>query len=127
MRLCRLPPVWRSLKRTLKRACARAGTTFTDFNLVPKPLRAIDGAGQLKPSGRTVLGGCVGHNCRLGSGLVIMPARTIESDVVLIGSNERRIIDQHVRFEDSDHHRLTGGEVHRRLFPRQGETPTETW
>jgi hypothetical protein len=29
------------------------------------------------------MGGCVGHNCRVGSGMIVYPARTIESDVVL--------------------------------------------
>jgi len=51
-----------------------------------------------------VLGGCVGHNCRLGSGLVIYPARTIESDVVLISSPNRRVIMKNISFEESDHH-----------------------
>ncbi len=83
-----------------------AGSTFTDFNLVPKALRALDGRDELRPSGRTVLGGCVGHNCRLGAGLIIMPARTIESDVVLVGTNERRVIDHHVQYTESDHHRF---------------------
>ena len=104
-----------------------AGTTFTDFNLVPKPLRALDGEDELKPTGRTVLGGCVGHNCRLGSGLVIMPARTIESDVVLIGAGERRMIDHHVHFSESDHHGLPDGSLHQRLFPLPGEAQPETW
>jgi NDP-sugar pyrophosphorylase family protein len=69
-----------------------AGTTFTDFNLLPKPLSALDGSGRLSLANRPVLGGCVGHNCRLGSGMVIFPARTIESDVVIFASNERRVI-----------------------------------
>ena len=45
-----------------------AGSTFTDFNLLPAPIRALDGNGQLGLANRPVLGGCVGHNCRLGSG-----------------------------------------------------------
>ena len=104
-----------------------AGTTFTDFNLIPKPLRAMDGNDRLSPSGRSVLGGCVGHNCRLGSGLVIMPARTIESDVVLIGSNERRTIDTEIRFKDSDHHRLLLGRLHTRQYPPPGADKSESW
>ena len=55
-----------------------AGNTFTDYNLLPSPLRALDGHGRLQDANRPVLGGCVGHNCRLGSGLIIFPARTIE-------------------------------------------------
>ena len=54
-----------------------AGTTFTDFSLVPSPIQALDGEGSLQLANREVLGGCVGHNCRIGSGMLIMPARTI--------------------------------------------------
>jgi carbonic anhydrase/acetyltransferase-like protein (isoleucine patch superfamily) len=61
-----------------------AGSTFTDFNLASAPIKARDGNGELKFSNRPVLGGCVGHNCRIGAGMIIYPARTIESDVVLI-------------------------------------------
>ena len=104
-----------------------AGTTFTDFNLVPTPLMALDSEGQLRDANRPVLGGCVGHNCRLGSGLIIFPARTIESDVVLIASRERRAITKDVRYEDSDHHRLEFASLHKRLYPRPGETKYETW
>ena len=61
-----------------------AGNTFTDFNLLSAPIKARDGNGELKYSNRPVLGGCVGHNCRIGAGMIIYPARTIESDVVLV-------------------------------------------
>jgi carbonic anhydrase/acetyltransferase-like protein (isoleucine patch superfamily) len=104
-----------------------AGTTFTDFNLLPTPLRALDGDRQLAATNRPVLGGCVGHNCRLGAGMIIFPARTIESDVVLVASQERRIIDRDVRFEDSDHHGLSVAHLHRRLYPRPGESVPESW
>jgi acetyltransferase-like isoleucine patch superfamily enzyme len=67
-----------------------AGTTFTDFNLLPTPLLALDGNSELKQANREVLGGCVGHNCRLGSGLTIMPGRTIESDVIMVARGDRR-------------------------------------
>jgi carbonic anhydrase/acetyltransferase-like protein (isoleucine patch superfamily) len=63
-----------------------AGSTFTDYNLLPSPIRALDGNGKLGVANRPVLGGCVGHNCRLGAGMIIFPARTIESDVVLFAS-----------------------------------------
>ena len=79
-----------------------AGTTFTDFNLLPIPIRATDGNGSLASSNRPVLGSAVGHNCRIGSGLVIYPGRMIGSDVVLIGSNERRVIRKNVGLEDTD-------------------------
>ncbi len=104
-----------------------AGTTFTDFNLISAPIKARDGRGILRDANRPVLGGCVGHNCRLGSGLIIYPARTIESDVVLAASPERRVIMKDVRYEDSDHHHLRGGHRHPRLYPRPGERNNLSW
>jgi UDP-N-acetylglucosamine diphosphorylase / glucose-1-phosphate thymidylyltransferase / UDP-N-acetylgalactosamine diphosphorylase / glucosamine-1-phosphate N-acetyltransferase / galactosamine-1-phosphate N-acetyltransferase len=104
-----------------------AGSTFTDFNLVSAPIKARDGNGELKLSNRPVLGGCVGHNCRIGAGMIIYPARTIESDVVLIASQERRVIDRDVYLEDSDHLRFTDLDLHHRLYPRPGEVIEETW
>ncbi len=104
-----------------------AGSTFTDFNLLPAPIRAMDGNGKLSLANRPVLGGCVGHNCRLGTGMIFFPARTIESDVVLFASPERRIIDHDIRFEDSDHHKLAFAHLHPRLYPRPGESREETW
>jgi len=104
-----------------------AGSVFTDYNLLPVPIRALDGRGVLKDSHRPVLGGCVGHNCRLGAGIIVFPARTIESDVVLFASKERRVIDRDVRFEDSDHHKLSFKDLHLRLYPRPGEKGGDTW
>lgn len=104
-----------------------AGNTFTDFNLLTAPLRALDGNGKLSLANRPVLGGCVGHNCRLGSGLIIFPARTIESDVVLFASPERRVIDRDVYYEASDHHKLAFSKLHPRLYPRPGETTEDSW
>lgn len=104
-----------------------AGSTFTDYNLLPKPIRAMDGNGKLGLANRPVLGGCVGHNCRLGSGMIVFPARTIESDVVLFASSERRVIDRDLRYEDSDHHKLPFKDIHPRLYPRPGEKILETW
>ncbi|MEA3350434.1 MAG: DapH/DapD/GlmU-related protein [Chloroflexota bacterium] len=104
-----------------------AGSTFTDFNVVPTPLKARDGNKKLKDANRSVLGGCVGHNCRLGAGMVVFPARTIESDVVLVASDGRRIINKDVRYEDSDHHRYSFAGLHKRLYPRPGEVNHETW
>lgn len=99
-----------------------AGNTFTDFNLVAqKPIRAIDRDGQLKSVGQIVLGSAVGHNCRIGSGMVVFPGRMIESDTVLIASPQRRVISRNISFEESDHHFVVGGEVHKRFYPRQGE------
>jgi len=94
-----------------------AGVTFTDFNVIPKPLRTMH-KGKLQPIGRTVWGGCVGHNCRIGADLTIYPGRTIESDTVLIRSDKRAVINKNVSYEESDHHDLTDGHLHHRLYPR---------
>jgi len=101
-----------------------AGTTFTDFNLLPVPLRALNAYDQLEDTGQPVLGSCVGHNARLGSGLVVMPARVIESDVVLFASPERRVINRNVSYEESDHHkvRVSVAKQHRRRYPRVAES-----
>jgi carbonic anhydrase/acetyltransferase-like protein (isoleucine patch superfamily) len=94
-----------------------AGTTFTDFNLIPKPLRTMH-RGELQDVGLTVLGGCVGHHCRIGADLTIYPARTIESDVVLARSNERSVISSNVSYEESDHLNWPDEGFHPRLYPR---------
>jgi acetyltransferase-like isoleucine patch superfamily enzyme len=104
-----------------------AGSTFTDYNLIPAPIRALDGKNSLKDANRPVIGGCVGHNCRLGSGMIIFPARTIESDVVLAASHDRRVIDRDIHFEDSDHFKYKSASMHRRLYPRPGERELESW
>ncbi len=104
-----------------------AGNTFTDFNLLPSPLKALDGHHTLGLANRPVLGGCVGHNCRVGSGLIIFPARTIESDVVLFASTDRRVIDRDIHYEESDHHKLMFSHLHPRLYPRPGESLVESW
>jgi carbonic anhydrase/acetyltransferase-like protein (isoleucine patch superfamily) len=104
-----------------------AGSTFTDFNMITGQIRARDGNGVLRPSNRPILGGCVGHNCRIGAGMIVYPARTIESDVVLFASKDRRVIDRDVAYEDSDHHLLPQGSRHPRLYPRPGESAGESW
>jgi carbonic anhydrase/acetyltransferase-like protein (isoleucine patch superfamily) len=104
-----------------------AGSTFTDFNLLPTPIRARDGSNELSVANRPILGGCVGHNCRIGSGMIIFPARTIESDVVLLASHDRRVIDKDIRYEESDHHRLSFARLHARLYPRNGNVQSSSW
>jgi carbonic anhydrase/acetyltransferase-like protein (isoleucine patch superfamily) len=104
-----------------------AGTTFTDFNLLPKRLSALDGNGELAMIKQDVLGSCVGHNCRISSGVIVHPARVIESDVVIIASNERRIINRNVPFEDSDHHGLKMENLHRRMYAPEREAEGESW
>ncbi|MCJ7434279.1 MAG: hypothetical protein MUO77_12400 [Anaerolineales bacterium] len=104
-----------------------AGSTFTDYNLIPAPIRALDGNGKISISNRPVIGGCVGHNCRLGAGMIVYPARTIESDVVLAASKERRIIDKDIRFEDSDHHGLKLAHLHQTPYHRSHNADAESW
>ena len=84
-----------------------AGNTFTDFNLLAKPIKILHKE-KLCEVGLPVIGGCVGHNCRIGSGHIIYPARSIESDVVLFAKPERTIITKNITFADSDHHNYPG-------------------
>lgn len=97
-----------------------AGTTFTDFNILPAPLKAFI-AGELAETNFIILGGCVGHHCRLSSGLIMHPARTVESDVVLLASEGRHIISKNVRYEDSDAHPYRKKYPYPRLYPRRDE------
>jgi carbonic anhydrase/acetyltransferase-like protein (isoleucine patch superfamily) len=105
-----------------------AGNTFTDFNLVEqRPIRAASINGELEEVGQIVLGSAVGHNCRIGSGMVIFPGRMIESDVVLVASPQRRVISRNVAYEESDHLYVKGGTSHRRHYPRHVEEEEESW
>jgi carbonic anhydrase/acetyltransferase-like protein (isoleucine patch superfamily) len=105
-----------------------AGSTFTDYNLIPVPLMAMAGDNRLKESNRPVMGGCVGHNCRIGSGMIVYPARTIESDVVLAATEERRVIAKNVSFEDSDHHGLRLGHLHMTPYhQKDDDDQLESW
>ncbi len=58
------------------------------------------------------LGGCVGHNCRIGSGHIIYPARIIESDVVLFAKPAPNVITKTVTYANSDHHKYPNGTGH---------------
>ena len=110
-----------------RRTFIGAGSTFTDYNLLPTPIRAMTADQSLRESNMPVLGGCVGHNCRLGSGMIIYPSRTVESDVILFASADRRVIDRNVTYEESDHHKIRLAHLHRRLYPRRGERVAEEW
>lgn len=93
-----------------------AGNTFTDFNLMGDPKKnpvKVFHKGSLHEVGLPVVGGCVGHNCRIGSGHVIFPARSIESDVVMFAKEGHTIITKNVTYKDSDHHR----------YPKAGHLP----
>ncbi|RMG89439.1 MAG: multidrug transporter [Chloroflexi bacterium] len=102
-----------------------AGTTFTDFNVLGGPLRTLSQDNVLEETNLLILGGCVGHHCRLSSGLIIYPARTIESDVVLLASPERQYITKNVSYEESDHHKHKHKYPYPRLYPRKGEKTGE--
>ncbi len=110
-----------------RRTFIGAGSTFTDYNLLPAPIRAINANLELRDSGAPVLGGCVGHNCRIGAGMIIYPARTIESDVILFATKDRRVIDRNVAYEDSDHHASRAAHLHQRLYRRKGEQELQSW
>lgn len=94
-----------------------ANVTFTDFNLLSQPLRTMH-RGRLEPAGLPILGGCIGHNCRIGAGLVFYPGRLVESDTVLVRSDRRAVVDKNVSYEESDHHHLPRGQSHIRRYPR---------
>lgn len=89
-----------------------AGNTFTDFNIMGNPIKVFH-KGELHEVGLPVLGGCVGHNCRIGSGHIFYPARWVESDVVLVAKQDRTVITKNIRYQDSDHH----------LYPNAGHIP----
>jgi hypothetical protein len=59
--------------------------------------------------------------------MIVYPARTIESDVVLVASRERRVIDRDIRFEDSDHHRLKASSLHQTPYHRPSQAEGESW
>jgi len=95
-----------------------ANSVFTDYNVFARAIKVMQ-RDQLVETNMPVLGGCVGHHCRLGSGLIIYPARTIESDTILFASEDRRIISKNVMYEQSDHLKLKDGEkLHSRDYPR---------
>jgi carbonic anhydrase/acetyltransferase-like protein (isoleucine patch superfamily) len=95
-----------------------AGSTFTDFRVVRGSIRAVQGE-ELGETGMPVLGGCVGHHCFVGSGMVVYPARAIESDVILLASSKRRVIDRTVYHEDGDQFDIRDGvDLHPRMYER---------
>jgi UDP-N-acetylglucosamine diphosphorylase / glucose-1-phosphate thymidylyltransferase / UDP-N-acetylgalactosamine diphosphorylase / glucosamine-1-phosphate N-acetyltransferase / galactosamine-1-phosphate N-acetyltransferase len=94
-----------------------AGTTFTDFNLLERPIKSWH-RGSLETVGLPVVGGCVGHHCRVGAGMIIYPARTIESDSVIFAEPGNTVVTRNILFEDSQHFDLPGAERHERQYPR---------
>jgi carbonic anhydrase/acetyltransferase-like protein (isoleucine patch superfamily) len=111
-----------------------AGNTFTDFNIMGNPVKnpvKVFHKGELREVGLPVIGGCVGHNCRIGSGHVVFPARSIDSDVVLFAKHGRTIITKNVKYEESDHHDYPGaGHVamyHDELTQEANSVSEEEW
>ncbi len=101
-----------------------SGTILTDFNMLPTPISLLSD-NRIVETDMPVLGACVGHNCRVGSGLVVYPARTIESDVVLFASPTRHVIMKNISYEESDHHAMRGADLHPRMYPREEEQSME--
>ena len=101
-----------------------AGTTFTDTSVLTAPIKAINGNDELEEIPLRVIGGCVGHHCHLGSGLVIYPARTIESDVLVLPNDDRQFITKSIHYEQSDHLQYDPRKFnHPRLYPRLENEP----
>ena len=94
-----------------------AGVTFTDFNLLSLPLKTMH-RGKLQEVGLPVLGGCIGHNCRIGAGLTFYPGRTVESDTIVVRSETRSVVNKNISYEEGDQHHLKGGHLHPRQYPR---------
>jgi acetyltransferase-like isoleucine patch superfamily enzyme len=95
-----------------------ANSVFTDYNVFARAIRVFQ-HDQLVETNLPVLGSCIGHHCRLGAGLIIYPARTIESDTILFASEGRRVIAKNMTYEQSDHFKLKDGEkLHSRDYPR---------
>jgi carbonic anhydrase/acetyltransferase-like protein (isoleucine patch superfamily) len=72
-----------------------AGNTCTDFDLLGKPIKTLHN-GKLEEVGLPVIGSAIGHNCKIGSGFVIYPARNIESGTTLIYGDDHAVIPKNV-------------------------------
>jgi acetyltransferase-like isoleucine patch superfamily enzyme len=73
-----------------------AGNIFTDFDLINRPIQTWH-KGELQEVGLPVLGSAVGHNCKIGSGFVVYPARMIGSNTTLIYADSEAIIGRNVQ------------------------------
>jgi acetyltransferase-like isoleucine patch superfamily enzyme len=77
-----------------------ANSVFTDFNLSDDPkkqlIRTMNNKGELVSSGLPVLGSAVGHNCKIGSGFVVYPGRTIGSNVTIVYNDREGLISKNV-------------------------------
>jgi hypothetical protein len=59
--------------------------------------------------------------------MIVYPARTIESDVVLAASDKRRVIDRDISFQDSDHHNLKLAHLHQTPYHKNVKDKAESW
>jgi len=73
-----------------------AGNIFTDFDLINRPIQTWH-KDELQEVGLPVLGSAVGHNCKIGSGFVVYPARMIGSNTTLIYADNEAIIGRNVQ------------------------------
>jgi carbonic anhydrase/acetyltransferase-like protein (isoleucine patch superfamily) len=73
-----------------------AGNIFTDFDLLNRPLQTFH-KGELHDVGMPVLGSAVGHNCKIGSGFVVYPARMIGSNTTLIYADKEAVVGRNVQ------------------------------
>jgi len=79
-----------------------AGNIFTDFDLRNQPLHTFHqrkGAKQPEKEeiGLPVIGSAVGHNCKIGSGFVVYPARMIGSNTTLIYADPEAVVSRNIR------------------------------
>ena len=79
-----------------------AGNTFTDYNLLTEPLRTMH-QGQLAHVEQPVIGGGVGHNCRIGSGHIFFPGRTVQSGVIRAAQDGRLIVRNNITYDETDY------------------------
>jgi hypothetical protein len=79
-----------------------AGNIFTDFDLRNQPIHTYHqrkGASQPEKEevGLPVIGSAVGHNCKIGSGFVVYPARMIGSNTTLIYADSEAVVNRNIR------------------------------
>ena len=92
-----------------------AGNIFTDFDLINRPLQTYH-KGQLTEVGLPVLGSAVGHNCKIGSGFVVYPARMIGSNTTLIYADNESVIGRNVQHVVSGEEADESGELVRTVY-----------
>lgn len=102
-----------------------ANNVFTDFNLLGRPIR-IWHRGELQEAGLPVLGGCVGHDVKIGSGFVIYPARSIESGSIMVRPAGPNVITRSVSQEESLRFRWSESRT-AAVSRRTGSEETDSW